>query len=249
MIPLDYPAAHSMDSTWFAVDEDGHVAVFDTGEGGVAPTSDAFPMGGEAGGRNPLEPADVFLELIAARATTDAALAAVLAERDPWRASLEQGLWQLEDDEAADLAGWLGVFHYACVDQLAVPYTREVPVAAPVHLDALPPALAERLRRATLPLRFAATPVLAPGEHVEVVGWSQVWIDRHGCAHRTDGKPLRPEDGAATGPPQPPPIERPAATDAAMLELIRALVAIEPGAPAAPAPSGFMAWLSRLFGR
>lgn len=34
----DYPAAHSMDTQWFAVDDDGHVALFDTGEAGAAPT-------------------------------------------------------------------------------------------------------------------------------------------------------------------------------------------------------------------
>lgn len=35
----DYPAAHSMDSEWFAVDADGHVAVFETGEAGICPTN------------------------------------------------------------------------------------------------------------------------------------------------------------------------------------------------------------------
>lgn len=34
----DYPAAHSMDTTWFAVDQDGHVAAFETGEAGAVPT-------------------------------------------------------------------------------------------------------------------------------------------------------------------------------------------------------------------
>lgn len=33
----DYPAAHSMDSEWFAVDAHGNVGVFDTGEAGVCP--------------------------------------------------------------------------------------------------------------------------------------------------------------------------------------------------------------------
>jgi hypothetical protein len=33
----DYPAAHSMDACWFAVDKDGHVAYFDTGESGAMP--------------------------------------------------------------------------------------------------------------------------------------------------------------------------------------------------------------------
>jgi hypothetical protein len=33
----DFPAAHSMDTTWYAVDPAGHVAVFTTGENGHAP--------------------------------------------------------------------------------------------------------------------------------------------------------------------------------------------------------------------
>jgi hypothetical protein len=33
----DYPAAHSMDSSWFAVDADGHVGYFRTGEAGAMP--------------------------------------------------------------------------------------------------------------------------------------------------------------------------------------------------------------------
>jgi hypothetical protein len=33
----DYPAAHSMDTTWFAVDRDGFVAVFASGETGAVP--------------------------------------------------------------------------------------------------------------------------------------------------------------------------------------------------------------------
>jgi hypothetical protein len=33
----DFPAAHSMDSQWFAIDKNGRVAVFDTGEPGPIP--------------------------------------------------------------------------------------------------------------------------------------------------------------------------------------------------------------------
>lgn len=36
----DYPAAHSMDAQWFAVDASGRVAVFDTDEPGPAPAVD-----------------------------------------------------------------------------------------------------------------------------------------------------------------------------------------------------------------
>src|SRR5690348_14803035 len=34
---IDYPASHSMDTWWFAVDELGHVAIFDSGEDGHVP--------------------------------------------------------------------------------------------------------------------------------------------------------------------------------------------------------------------
>jgi TPR repeat protein len=37
IIPVDYPAAHSMDSRWFAIDDAGEVALMDTGETGPAP--------------------------------------------------------------------------------------------------------------------------------------------------------------------------------------------------------------------
>lgn len=42
----DYPAAHSMDSCWFGVDADGHIAQFDTGERGLMPLAPlAWPPG------------------------------------------------------------------------------------------------------------------------------------------------------------------------------------------------------------
>jgi len=44
----DFPAAHSMDSGWFAVDSEGLLAHFDTGEGGAMPNDVAYATG-EAG--------------------------------------------------------------------------------------------------------------------------------------------------------------------------------------------------------
>src|SRR5262245_3578070 len=38
---MDFPAAHSMDTLWFAVDRDGHIAAFHSGEAGAVPL-DAF---------------------------------------------------------------------------------------------------------------------------------------------------------------------------------------------------------------
>ena len=37
----DYPAAHSMDTAWYAVDRDGHVAFFWSGEAGAVPATAA----------------------------------------------------------------------------------------------------------------------------------------------------------------------------------------------------------------
>jgi hypothetical protein len=38
-IMRDFPAAHSMDTDWFAVDANGNIAVFDSSEGGAVPCS------------------------------------------------------------------------------------------------------------------------------------------------------------------------------------------------------------------
>lgn len=40
-IMSDFPAAHSMDTTWFAIDSNGHVAAFESGEAGCVP-QDAY---------------------------------------------------------------------------------------------------------------------------------------------------------------------------------------------------------------
>jgi hypothetical protein len=43
----DYPASHSMDTSWFAVDEAGCVGLFDTGENGHAPDGEDNDVRGE----------------------------------------------------------------------------------------------------------------------------------------------------------------------------------------------------------
>lgn len=37
---LDFPAAHSMDTEWFAINADGNIGAFDSGEGGAVPQLD-----------------------------------------------------------------------------------------------------------------------------------------------------------------------------------------------------------------
>ena len=43
----DFPAAHSTDSEWFAVDKEGRVAVFDTLEPGPLPNAGLMGQGAE----------------------------------------------------------------------------------------------------------------------------------------------------------------------------------------------------------
>lgn len=45
MRPDEIPAAHSMDTTWFAVDADGHVGMFESGEAGAVPLAAATSLG------------------------------------------------------------------------------------------------------------------------------------------------------------------------------------------------------------
>src|SRR5215213_2973275 len=47
----DFPAAHSMDSCWFAVDQDGRVGFFQTREGGAQPTRGLFGYPAESARR------------------------------------------------------------------------------------------------------------------------------------------------------------------------------------------------------
>src|SRR5215467_3982993 len=46
---MDFPAAHSMDATWFAVDRDGHVGLFTCGEEGAVPTTEVNDFQREIG--------------------------------------------------------------------------------------------------------------------------------------------------------------------------------------------------------
>ena len=119
----DFPAAHSMDSTWFAVDLDGHVALFDTDEAGTLP-SQGFPAGGEAGGQDGMEPFELLAAALRARIATDPELAARLPSEPGAIAQLaEDGFYDLEE-AAEELLRALGVFTYGCLDHSPGPYQR-----------------------------------------------------------------------------------------------------------------------------
>jgi hypothetical protein len=45
----DYPAAHSMDTTWYAMDADGHVAELISGANGAVPVDRPYADPGDGG--------------------------------------------------------------------------------------------------------------------------------------------------------------------------------------------------------
>ncbi|MEM6931175.1 MAG: hypothetical protein AAF602_29865 [Myxococcota bacterium] len=114
----DWPAAHSMDTEWFGVDENGQIARFDTGEPGAVPV-DHDP-------NRAYELARAVLEAAAAHAGD------VIDDHTSWL-----------DVEPSEL----GVFDYGVSDYGVEPYECIEPPEEPLHIDALPPEMQKRLVR------------------------------------------------------------------------------------------------------
>ena len=172
----DYPAAHSMDMFWFAVDKDGNVALFDTGEGGSKPKG-IFPVFDEE---------EFLARVLLARAQSDSRLRALLPETLP---QLERAIDSQDSYElVSQLLRTFGVWTYDCPEQWAMPYLRyggEVP--NPISVEELDEETRRSLMYARLPVRFREHVVLAPGEYLPVNAWGPVWFDSEGYPHATSG--------------------------------------------------------------
>jgi hypothetical protein len=112
---LDYPAAHSMDTLWFAVDEVGHVGVFFTGEDGPAPAG---------------EPGQNLFDLLKQLPG--------VPELDP--ETDDAGWWDLLESVHE-----YGLFRYEITDEgwwlpLQPDYQRATLPPQPLHVDQLPPS-------------------------------------------------------------------------------------------------------------
>ncbi len=164
----DYPAAHSMDSTWFAVDEDGHIAAFDTGEDGHIP--EGFPVWADPWNE------ELIARTLLARAQTDERfrelrgysvqeLVRLLQEGDAYEISValmrSLGIWVYE------FCGWI--------------YARSGSVPEPARLGDLCEESQQWLKDARIPVSFQKSRVLAPGEYFPVSGWrGEHWLDWEG---------------------------------------------------------------------
>lgn len=146
----DFPAAHSMDTEWFAVDDAGHVAVFDSYEGGAVP-DDAPPSG-----------LDVDLaDVVAAVPWVD--------ERHPE----QRTSWS----RAADAAQGIFVYQHTLTDNHTPgPYTRVARPLVPLRADAMPAALGAVTTRLQ-GVRFAHRPLLQPMDYATCRAYTdQRWI-------------------------------------------------------------------------
>lgn len=164
----DYPAAHSMDATWFAVDAAGHVGVFDTGENGHVPEG--------------VEGTDVLFELWRLRNPDR-------PEEDYWG-----GL--PPEQETADQLG-VFLYEYddegegVVID--VVPYRRSAVPTNPLHVDQLSPALRKLCKTSRFAeIDFAKADLVQPMEQFRCILWAEEASVAYLCA---DGKTVRPIPG------------------------------------------------------
>lgn len=151
----DFPAAHSMDTTWFAVDRDGHVAVFDSGEAGAVPVEgyneDWYP---------------ILEELVKAAGGQELAA----DDDDAWA------------DRPNRLAA-MGIYYYAHEEwenAMAGPYDRTGVPEQPMPGHHVPRGLLKQM--VSFDGRFAETERLQPVEHWPSDAWSEAWISADGTS-------------------------------------------------------------------
>jgi hypothetical protein len=158
-MPPDYPAAHSMDTQWFAVDADGHVAFAETGESGCAP----------AGAEQPWI-ADVLARIRGV--------------------ALSDGFADEIGNNLRDEAVKSGLFVYELqldYSPFESPYRLNATPENPIHVDQLPPAVREDVKRVRLnKVRFPEASLLQLVEHVPCVTWgsSAVYLASDGVTLR-----------------------------------------------------------------
>ncbi len=139
---VDYPAAHSMDSTWFAVDARGQVGIFETGENGPLP--DCF------------DPQEVYSTAV----LPDAAGTYLGLEEEI--ALLTARGFYLFDYWGPEEAGYFP----------AGLYLRSHQPRQPLHVGQLPPQVRQLVSRLKLTSRdFASDEVIQPLEHTLCQFW------------------------------------------------------------------------------
>jgi hypothetical protein len=143
----DYPAAHSMDTVWFAVDREGHVAAFGSGEAGAVPG--AGYLGEEWG---------TTVEAIKVLPKT----ADTVKDEEMEDAVLNHGVFFYGHEKTENLT--------------AGPYTQMKP-ANPVKIDQLPPEIREVVGQVKFDtLSFATAKEIQPIDHFPCEAWGASYL-------------------------------------------------------------------------
>lgn len=166
---MDYPAAHSMDTTWFAIDDEGHVSAFHTGETGHVPDH----ITGEIKYRD-------LLQIL------QSTLPSVDDDDFDW-----DEFWETADEAISER----GVFVFGYIDGgwFQKPYQSEWEVPEPIHVDQLPPDIRHHVRQCQFSgILFRDVDHLQPIEHVRCWFWDQ----EGACGYiGSDEKTLHPIEG------------------------------------------------------
>jgi hypothetical protein len=156
----DYPAAHSMDASWYAVDKNGHVALFNTGAGGAIPSAAYSPEGA------------ALFENCSPEELEEMGVADELRETlDPQRLPDQSRLFVYQTGELDEC--------------LAAPYERSRPPKKPLHVDELDPELRRLFGSMQFPdVDFRKAEVLQPCELTECSTWDPAYLTSDGKAVR-----------------------------------------------------------------
>jgi hypothetical protein len=215
----DFPAAHSMDTDWFAVDRCGHVALFRSGEAGAVPEHAPVHMGPDGGddalseelfGTPPEDPAD---------------------DAPDWPDAAAAGVIEYEHETENWISG---------------PYARIGKPEKPARLEDLPESSEKKLGTFRFAnLCFLETDRIQPIEHASCASWEPAWLALDGRTvrpipgHEAEYRELY--ERRAELDPEGKIVMEPPAKDVAPPP--------PPAAPPAPPPPrGLGGWLKRLFG-
>lgn len=143
----DYPAAHSMDTVWFAVDDQGYVARFSTGENGHVPRQMRAPDG----------------------------VSHEIAYDPRWELCLpgsRQSGQHIYSFIAQAQRTWIYTYVYQEGFEPIDPYVREIRPNVPLHVAQLPPALRQECKRIRFDKAlFSERAVIQPLEQFECTCW------------------------------------------------------------------------------
>ena len=148
----DFPAAHSMDTSWYAVDREGHVAYFWSGEAGAVPVVALVAMRD----RPEVRVWEHLERLLAIEPTGPLRF-------DP----AAVGLFDYEHAERFEYPGRAEFLLNQEGPRVSGPYVRRAVPRRPLHVDQLPPVVRAVVAGMRFDgLRFADERAIQPVEHV-----------------------------------------------------------------------------------